>query len=95
MKRIIAFAFVAFLVTASNCGTGPQPVPTPAPDAAPPASCATACATAASLGCTWAAPTPNGATCENVCANAMVFGLRWDLNCRASATSCAAAAACP
>jgi len=47
MKRLLAFVVLAFVATASNCGTSPQPVPTPLPDAA----CVTVCQRGAALGC--------------------------------------------
>ena len=94
MKRLLAFAFVAFLATASNCGTGPKPTPTPTPDAAPPASCVTVCQRGAALGCSWANDTPNGASCATVCENALAFGFAWDLNCRSTGSSCAVINTC-
>ena len=95
MKRLLAFVVLAFVATASNCGTSPQPVPTPLPDASSPPSCVTVCQRGAALGCSWAVPTPNGADCPTVCANAQDFGLHWDLTCRTNAQTCAAASLCP
>ena len=94
VKRLLAFVALAFIATASNCGTGPQPVPTPSPDAAAPPSCVTVCQRGAVLGCTWAVATPASASCADVCANALAFGMPWDLVCRTNAQTCAAVNLC-
>lgn len=65
------------------CATTPQPIPTTD------ATCEGACARGTALGCTYATPTPNGATCVQVCRNAMWANQPWNLACLASATSCA------
>lgn len=102
--RALLFALLAMGALAFGLAGCPKPLPVPnGPDASDaavppgPPSCATTCARGAQLGCDWARPTANGASCETVCANAnRVDGpLRWDLACRTRATGCNAADLCP
>ena len=90
MKRLLAFVVLAFLATASNCGTSPQPVPTPTVDAGSPYSAA--CANLAALGCA-DGTAPN---CASVLQQ-MVDGRMsrtLNLSCLATATTKAAAEQC-
>lgn len=64
-----------------------------APDT-PVFTCEDACGRARELGCSWGAPTDEGATCEAVCANMQQGILEWDLACRTTADSCEAVEAC-
>jgi len=96
MQRLFVLVVLVVLGTASKCNPGPMPVvdaaPVPVMDAAPTPvpvipSCATACAHGASLGCSWAQPTPKGATCVTVCTNAAAT-VPWDVVALTSATTC-------
>ncbi|MGO9663645.1 MAG: hypothetical protein ACLP66_10085 [Polyangia bacterium] len=90
MKRLLAFVVLAFLATASNCGTSPQPVPTPTTDAGNIYS--VACANLAAIGCA-------DGTAPNCAAllGQMVDGRMsrtLNLSCLATATTKAAAEQC-
>lgn len=90
MKRLLAFVVLAFLATASNCGTSPQPVPTPTTDAGNIYS--VACANLAAIGCA-------DGTAPNCAAllGQMVDGRMsrtLDVQCLATATTKAAAEQC-
>ncbi len=58
------------------------------------ATCAGWCKHAAELKCAAAKPTDAGSSCEAVCANANSASLKWNLKCRVTAKTCAAADAC-
>lgn len=86
--RTTVFAAVLFF---AGC-LRPLPPPTPPPGTA---TCADYCTHALALGCSFAQPTPNGASCETVCLNFNASGVvSWNLDCRAAATSCAAIDQC-
>jgi hypothetical protein len=94
-----AFALACFIAIAGILGCprpGPSPVIKPTSSDAAPATCLDVCRNGVVLGCAFAADTPAGATCVAVCLSYQAVGIApWDLNCRASATSCAAIDACP
>ena len=83
------FFFAAALIMA--CGTV-APVPTPTPP--PAADCAAFCAHGTDLGCSWAAPTPNGATCDQWCQLTQVGPVPMSLACSVKAANCAAIDMC-
>lgn len=57
--------------------------------------CAAACDNGRELACEWAAPTPEGATCETVCSTVEATGYDTvDPACLAAASSCAEAERC-
>ncbi len=95
---IRAIGLLAFLVLAScpGCPPAPPPVTPDASDAAAaPGTCAAVCQNGRRLGCPFAQPTPQGASCEEVCSNVQGTGIAtWDLGCRSAASSCAAIDAC-
>lgn len=89
---------IAYMMLLCGCPPTPSPDPGPNPPPQPPqpppaASCSGACLHARELGCSWAQPTPKGATCETVC-NAAQALEPWNLACRSSAASCAAVEGC-
>ena len=87
MKRFVLI--LTFFTTLTGC---PAPLPVLPPS---PTTCAGICARGAALGCTFAKPTPKGATCETVCLNLLASDLpMWNLSCRSMAASCAAIDAC-
>jgi hypothetical protein len=90
--------WIALLILLAGCpptpAPDPKPTPDPGPEPPPPiANCETACAHASALGCSWSKPTAKGASCIDVCQNAQTWQ-PWDLACRSSAASCAAADEC-
>lgn len=93
MKRRVAMLLLSLLTPCTD-GCPPTPTPDPPPTPSPVPSCATACARAAELDCSWAKPTPAGATCAEVCENAQKLEA-WDLGCRTSAASCSDWDGCP
>ena len=92
--RVAQLALAVFLglavgpVLAFFSGCAPVPV-TPVR----PAACTEACAKGAELGCVWATPTPNGATCTDVCESANRI-LPWRTECLWGARTCEEADAC-
>jgi hypothetical protein len=75
---------VALLMAlAPGCATV-TPVPSPAAD------CDAVCLHGNNLGCSWATPTPAGATCVQVCQQAQTGPLPWSMSCSVQAESCAA-----
>jgi hypothetical protein len=60
-----------------------------------PASCLDVARAGLHLGCTWAQPTPAGASFVDVCANNQAANISpWNLDCMARAKSCSAVDAC-
>jgi hypothetical protein len=88
MKKILLITIIALGACASASCVHLQPVPPGA------ATCTDVCAHGDKLGCTWAAPTNNGAICTDVCQLAQTSPLPWNLSCAAKAESCEAASAC-
>jgi hypothetical protein len=90
MKRWL-LPFLLFPFLHSSCGTpGPVP-PTPVPGAA----CVDVCSRAATLGCSFAQPSPGGVPCTEVCENLRTSGLpSWNLPCMAGSTTCEAMDTC-
>lgn len=88
------------LVVLAACHTTPAVPVTETPDAqvddaAPRATCASWCLHALALDCPAAKPTPKGASCVAVCDNVQDSGVvQWNLTCRSTAKSCAAADDC-
>lgn len=75
------------------CAACPPPKPPPPPPGA--ATCQDVCRHYTELGCEAARPTAEGASCAEVCHNVQDSTVvRWDLDCRARAVTCAAADAC-
>jgi hypothetical protein len=73
------------------------PAPAPPPPVVPPgsATCADVCRRYQQLGCLAGRPTPKGSSCEVVCLNVQASGaIRWNLDCRAGASTCAEADRC-
>lgn len=102
MRRLVLLAFLAI-----GCQGCPTPAPAPPPVNPPPVvadasatcsgtcTCANMCAHGADLGCSWARPTPAGASCVAVCENNQSANIApWDLNCRSHAASCNAVDFC-
>lgn len=82
----------ALLYLATGCPAPAPPPPVPAPGAA---TCADVCHRYQQLGCLAGQPTPHGASCEAVCLNVQASGaIRWNLDCRAGAATCAEADRC-
>lgn len=74
-------------------GCLPRPIPDPEPGKT--ADCAQACDWMEELGCEAAHTTAEGAGCEEVCQNVQDSGfLRWNLECRSTATTCEAVDRC-
>ncbi len=90
MKRLLAFVVLAFLATASNCGTSPQPVPTPTVDAGSPYSAA--CANLAAIGCADGTASNCAALLGQMVAGRMSRTL--DVQCLTAATTKATAEKC-
>ena len=91
MKRLRAMWFWCLAIPAScsgACGTVP-PVPTPAAY-----SCETYCAHAVDMGCDFAQTTSGGAGCVAVCQNVQDKLVKWDLECRSTASTCERINAC-
>jgi hypothetical protein len=76
---LFAFAFAGCATT--PCPTAGRPCPAPA-------TCETACLHGYNLGCTWATPTKQGASCLEVCQNDAKT-IPWDVATLTTATSCA------
>ena len=88
MKRYLPLLFTFWL---TSCAHSCEQVPNPMPGA----QCPDVCANMVKLDCPAAKPTAKGATCEQVCVNFQTSGLAsWNLGCRATALTCAAADAC-
>jgi hypothetical protein len=86
MKRFLFPIVFSFL----NSGCPPVVQPTP-----PGATCIAVCINMAKLGCPSARPTAKGASCEDVCNTVQASGIvKWNLACRATAPTCAAADLC-
>ena len=81
------FLCAAALILA--CGTV-TPIPTPPPGV----DCAAFCAHGAALGCSWATPTPQGATCSDWCQLTQSGPAPMSLACSVQAVDCAAVDAC-
>jgi len=83
---------VLIILGCSN-GCGPAPTPVPPHEPVPvEATCKSVCAHGDELGCDWAATQAN---CSEVCNNVQASGiLRWDLDCRIKAETCAAVDEC-
>lgn len=64
----------------------------PVPPAVPEASCEDVCAHWRDLGCHEAAPSPAGASCEQLCD---AFQQYWNLSCMASVEQCEEIDECP
>lgn len=105
MRRLVLAVAMLALAGCSGCHHNP-PLHTSYPswdggpiDYAPPdgpATCLDVCRNGQHLSCTWAAPTDGGAPCVEVCAHNESVGIaRWDLDCRAHKTTCAAIDTCP
>ena len=71
--------FFTLILALAGCATLP-PVTTSA-------TCETACLHGHNLGCIWATPTPQGATCLDVCANAAET-VPWNVQAMTDATAC-------
>jgi len=85
MKRL---GLILFLLT--GCPQPPRPVPPPGA-----ATCADVCKRYEALGCPAGKPTPKGAPCVAVCENVQTSGvLKFNLECRVRAASCADADHC-
>ena len=92
MRELLHAGFlVAVFVVVHGCGTV---TPTPTPPPTPTADCAAFCAHGAELGCSWAAPTPKGATCAEWCSLTQSGPVPMSLGCSVQAASCAAVDAC-
>lgn len=87
-----------------GCPPPPNPPPQPDGDAGAvedldadvaPATCSNWCKRASVLNCSAARPTRGGATCVDVCNNVQTGPVKWNLRCRISAKTCAAADVCP
>lgn len=87
-------AFVAIVL--ASCTFNPLPPPKPVPiDPTGEATCSTACDRAREIGCSWASPTPEGASCETVCNDVMhTAGVHFNLSCRTGAADCFVADGC-
>jgi hypothetical protein len=82
IKHLSALILLAFISTASNCGTGPQPVPTPTP--------AAVCSNLKSIGCSDGNP-----SCTAILQQTITDNMTYvNLTCLAGATTVAAAKAC-
>lgn len=57
-------------------------------------TCADACQRGYQLGCPFAEPTPDGASCLDVCVISKTSSRPWNLACRSKITSCQGAYAC-
>lgn len=92
--RFVPFVLALLVLGCSGCPTPVPPAPPP-PPAPGEATCGDVCAQGRELVCPWAAPTPEGASCEAVCSNIQDSGIvAWNLDCRARARSCRDAEAC-
>jgi hypothetical protein len=80
------------LILLAGCRAPAPPPPVPPPGAA---TCADVCRHYQELGCLAGRPTPRGSSCEVVCLNVQASGaIRWNLDCRAGAATCAEADRC-
>jgi hypothetical protein len=84
MKALAILASTSLIWCSSP---GPKPAPKPDPGAL---TCTDACDNLRTLGCAEAAPTPDGASCEDVCLNADDLPVA----CITRAETCDAAEAC-
>jgi hypothetical protein len=93
--RIAPILALLILGCGNGCGPAPTPVPPPVPEPTPTpveTTCEAVCAHGDQLGCDWAATQAN---CSEVCNNVQASGiLRWDLDCRIKAETCAAVDEC-
>lgn len=90
----IIVAGIICAIGAVGCPPTPPPNPPSAPDAGA-GSCPLVCDHLRALSCPGGAPTPEGATCEQVCQTIQESGIvHWNLTCRAAASTCAAIDAC-
>lgn len=110
MKAIVLVMLFLASIACSSCHATvgpfePDPAPQPEPpspweagDAAPApvpsGSCQAACARGAKLNCSWAKPTPKGASCVDVCLNGEGSPSSMQPDCVKNADSCDSAAAC-
>jgi hypothetical protein len=88
LKQIVFWFVVLPAACSASCGTVP-PVPTPTSY-----SCETYCAHAVSMGCDFAQDTRSGAGCVAVCQNVQDHLVKWNLECRSTASTCPAINAC-
>lgn len=90
MSRLEHAVVAGAVLLMALAGCRPPP-PTPLPGA----TCADMCRHLAELRCPGAGQTPEGSTCVEVCTSILETGLvTFDLACRSSAASCAAADRC-
>lgn len=95
MRNFIVVIAVMLLgcTTYGGCGASPVPTPEPNPEPTPTeATCEAVCDHGDTMACDWAA---KEADCVNVCNNVQASGiLKWNLDCRLAAQSCAAVDEC-
>jgi hypothetical protein len=92
---LLVLAFFALSGCAPVAPIGPDPDATSSAPEARRGTCAAACANMARLGCEAASPTPEGDSCEDVCKSVQASGIvKFDLGCRATASTCAKVDAC-
>lgn len=95
MKTFILCSLVAMLAGCPKDAVLPTPdADSGDADAAVAATCSNWCKHATSMTCAASAPTKAGASCVDVCTNVQTGSAPFNLRCRVSATSCAAADAC-
>lgn len=90
MGSLKSIAIVLVALSFAGCVHVPPPRPIDGT-----ATCEDVCVRGRQLGCSYANPTPRGATCVEVCVDVVAGGdFTLDLECRARAATCAAAEAC-
>jgi hypothetical protein len=93
LDRRAGAALAALVALTVSCVPVPEPKD-PQDVVTRPATCAGYCDHLRAMACAGGADTEGGAPCEAVCENAIEAGVRWDLQCRATAPSCSAVEAC-
>lgn len=81
-----AFVTAILAICLAGCATCGQPNQEPA-------DCRGVCARGAGMGCEWAKPLADGATCVQVCESANTI-LPWNTACVNASTTCEQAAVC-
>jgi hypothetical protein len=77
---LTGFIVALLMAFAPGCATV-SPVPTPD------VTCDAVCLHGHNLGCNWATPTPDGASCVEVCRLAQTSPLPWSMSCSLQAES--------
>ena len=86
MKTATTIILATLAALVSSCTTGNRPSKTPA-------DCMQICNRGTALGCDWANPLPDGATCFEVCESANTI-LPWTTDCVNASATCEQAAVC-